>query len=224
MMLREANHRIANSLQAVIAAAHVGAGRKDGASAAVRDQAMRVSAIADVHLLLSVSSDARTIPFDDYLVQLTGRLADLWAGESGRIKVTPFCATGLMSAEAAIQLGMAVNELVANACKYAYGAGEPGEIRVGFSIVEGKFTLLVADDGCGLPDADLQRSGIGRRLVTEIAVRMGGAFSYQSSRSGTVAVLTGSAESLLGSDLGGRMQATIAGDPSLDRRDTLATL
>ena len=156
-------------------------------------------------------------------MQLTGRLADLWAGESGRIKVTAFCGAGSMSAQAAIQLGMAVNELVANACKYAYGAGEPGEVRVGFSIVEGKFTLLVADDGCGLPGADLQRSGMGRRLVTEIAVRLGGAFTYRSSRAGTVAVLTGSAEALLGADPVGR-QAAGAGDPALGRQDTLATL
>ena len=53
----------------------------------------------------------------------------------------------------AVSLGVIVNELVSNACKYAYPASVSGEIRVSVGADRRGsdfFVLAVEDDGCGI--------------------------------------------------------------------------
>ncbi len=72
----------------------------------------------------------------------------------------------------AIPCGLIVNELVSNCLKHAFPRGTKGEIRVGLSRTqENEYTLLVADDGQGLPkDLDFRKSqSLGLRLITNLA-------------------------------------------------------
>jgi two-component sensor histidine kinase len=195
LMLREANHRIANSLQAVMAASAVDADRSSIASATARAQmTMRISAIAVVHRLLSVSA-ADTIAIGDYLANLAESIGVFWSGTSAT-RIAVHHGGEKIAADVAVRLGMIVNELVTNSLKYAYD-NNAGEIRVAFSVKEGSFVLIVADDGRGMDGPSARRRGSGSRLVEDIAAQLDASFSYQSARPGTIAVLSGSADVLL---------------------------
>jgi len=196
-MLREANHRIANSLQAVMAAAAADTGPNGIVSADARDQMMmRISAITLVHRMLSVSATFDTIAIGDYLTNLCQSIGMLWS-KPGGARITVHHGDGKVAADIAVRLGMVVNELVTNSFKYAYGKGT-GEIRVAFSIMDGSFVLIVADDGRGIDASSVSRRGTGLRLVESIAKQLNASFSYQPARPGTIAVLNGPAEVLLG--------------------------
>ena len=73
----------------------------------------------------------------------------------------------------AVSLGVIVNELVSNACKYAYGEGQSGEVRVRFKRDPSgdvqRFMLEVEDDGCGLNDDGPKGTGLGSKLINAMA-------------------------------------------------------
>lgn len=73
-------------------------------------------------------------------------------------------------------LGIIVNELLTNAMKYAFSGRDGGMIRVSGSHKEGRVTIVVQDDGIGLPDSfDLKTSaGFGLRLVEMLTEQIGG--------------------------------------------------
>ncbi|MDH7972864.1 sensor histidine kinase [Sphingomonas sp. AR_OL41] len=197
LMLREADHRIANSLQAVIALSHSAAPGDDEISRRIRDHlSTSVSAIATVHRMLSVAQQTGMIPFDLYLEELVTGLGILWSDGTGRRAISSLCQQRSVRAEIAVRLGMIVNELVTNSCKYAYEGCDHGEVRVSFSVNDGTFVLLVADDGRGF-DVSAATVGKGRRIVAGISSQLGSRFRYQPACHGTIAILTGPADVLL---------------------------
>jgi serine/threonine-protein kinase RsbW len=58
---------------------------------------------------------------------------------------------------------LAVSEAVTNVVRHAYG-GDPGEVHVSASLHSGELRILIADDGCGLPNRQGTR-GLGLGLV-----------------------------------------------------------
>lgn len=196
IMLREANHRIANSLQVVMAASMAPAGQSCEQIAASRERlSARIAAIAALHQMLCRSDESSLVAFGDYLEELVGNLGLLWVGpDTGRVIVHHSGET--ISAEAAVRLGMVINELVTNSFKYAYAGRDAGDVRVGFSVSGGRFVLIVADDGHGF-DPRSARHGLGTRIVTDLVRRLGAHFAYQPSRPGTIAIVSGPAELLL---------------------------
>lgn len=145
--------------------------------------------------MLCRSDETSLIAFGDYLEELVGNLGLLWVGpNTGRVIVHHGGET--VSAETAVRLGMVINELVTNSFKYAYAGRDMGDVRVGFSVSDGRFVLIVADDGqCFDPMA--ARHGLGTRIVTDLVRRLGARFTYQCGRPGTIAVVSGPAELLL---------------------------
>jgi two-component sensor histidine kinase len=195
LMVREANHRIANSLQALLCPV-----RAEGA----RELQVRVAAIATVHRLLSASGDQTTVNSDEFFGELVAGLGITWGGQNGVEKIILTQAPMRIGGDAALSLGIVINELVTNACKYAYREGRSGDVRIAFSVSDGSFLLLLADDGAGQSPTPTKRGGFGRRLIELVASRFDGAIGYQPGEPGTVAVFTGRAEMLLPQQLSGR--------------------
>src|SRR5262249_45142009 len=91
-----------------------------------------------------------------------------------------------ITVDKAVPLVLVVNELVTNAVKYAFPRGRPGLIRAilrdGGDIV----TLVVEDNGVGLPrDFDMTKSpGLGFTLVNGLVNQVGGALAAEAAASG----------------------------------------
>ena len=196
VMLREANHRIANSLQQVMAACVAPPGNSCEDMASSRETlTSRIAAIGTLHRMLSVSGESGPVAFGDYLEELAGNIGLLWAGiRSPRIVVHHTGET--VDADVAMRLGMVINELITNSLKYAYADRDPGEIRIGFSISDARFVLIVADDGAGI-DPVSTHHGLGTRIMADLARRMDARLDYHPGQPGTIAVLSGPADMLL---------------------------
>ena len=90
-----------------------------------------------------------------------------------------------------LAIGVIVNELVSNACKYAYAEGEEGEVRIRLMREgENTFRLEVEDDGCGCTGEDEPKgTGLGSKLVAAMAGSLQGKLEYDPSHEGCRAVL-----------------------------------
>ena len=193
-LLREVNHRVANSLQLVSAFVQLQAAALDdeAARAALRETQRRIEAIGQVHRRLYTSDDVQTVDMAAYLAALLHELEETGVGAAGvrrlRLSADPI----RLNTDRAVSLGVIVNELITNACKYAYATDEDGEVRV-FLARDGDqaLRLTVEDDGRGLTAGlAAQGTGLGARVIAAMADSLGARLEYDAAHRGVRASLT----------------------------------
>lgn len=173
-LLQEVNHRVANSLQLVSALVGMQARlvTDEAASNALADTERRVAAIAQVHKRLYTSDSVETVEMSDYLGSLVAELGETWSTPVAPRSITLRAERLHLATDRAVALGVVVNELVTNACKYAYRTSESGAVRVELRVEDaGTYLLIVEDDGCGMPapGAPHQGTGLGSKIVNVMA-------------------------------------------------------
>ncbi|QAY76034.1 sensor histidine kinase [Sphingosinicella sp. BN140058] len=192
-LLREVNHRVANSLQLVSAFVHMQASLlKDGAAQqALQETQQRVQAIAHVHRRLYSSGDVEFVSMDEYLHALVAELEQTWSTPHAPRRLTLGADPVRLTADRAVSLGVIVNELVSNACKYAYAPLAEGEVRIRLSREsEHEFLLSVEDDGAGLPtDGSIKGTGLGTKLIKAMVKSLDAELAFDPAHSGVRALL-----------------------------------
>ena len=197
ILLREVNHRVANSLQLITSLIDMQARRvaDPAARLMLRQAAERVEAVTMVHRRLYTGDDVKFVEMDAYLAGLVDEMeratqtAD--APQPGLCPVPrriELRADALrVETDKAVPLGLIVNELVTNALKYAYPKDEPGQVRVCLRRVEDALQLVVEDDGIGYPqdDAAPKGSGLGSLIVGSMAKTLHATVSLDRGRQGT---------------------------------------
>ncbi|MEO6198372.1 MAG: response regulator [Sphingomicrobium sp.] len=193
-LLREVNHRVANSLQLVSAMVTMQAKLLPDKAAreALADTERRIQAIAQVHRKLYTADDVEGVAIDEYLRAIVEELQATWSTPVSPRTIRLEAEALRLHTDKAVSLGVIVNELVSNACKYAYEAGRAGEIRVRLARhgESPKFRLEVEDDGCGLTDGEAPRgTGLGSKLIAAMAKSLSSAVDYDRDHAGCRAVL-----------------------------------
>lgn len=172
--IREVHHRVKNNLQTVAALLRMQARRSDepAVKKALSEATQRIDALAVVHRLLSGS------PSEELeLGALCDALADALTQAFGQSRAT-VTISGirplLLSARRGTTVAMVVAELLQNAFEHGAKAGQSElAIQVNFSLVDEDVLLVIADNGCGLPEGfDLDKDahlglGIVETLVTQ---------------------------------------------------------
>ncbi|MEA2941681.1 MAG: hypothetical protein QOD09_2210 [Bradyrhizobium sp.] len=150
--LKEANHRIKNSLQLACSLLRLQAMKYPDTylEAELFQASSRIASIAKVHDRLCRTDDSR--------VDVAAYLRDLCADLTSSLSLTPGWSVRVMAthtlvpADFATSLGLIVTELVTNALKHAYRGGASGKIQVAFiPLADGTLQLTIADKGIGLP-------------------------------------------------------------------------
>jgi two-component sensor histidine kinase len=192
VLLDEMNHRVKNSLMIVSGMLQLQASEVGDAvlTQHLTEAAQRVTAIGQVHDQLSHGADVERMDVGRYI---EGVCKDLDAS-------VPHCAirsdvqSGIeVASDRAISTALIVNELIANAAKYASPGRSGGEIRVRIS-AEGNDALVISvrDEGEGLPpDFDFARpKGLGMRLVMAFVSQLGGTLAVHAHEPGTEFIVT----------------------------------
>ncbi|RVU17108.1 sensor histidine kinase [Methylobacterium oryzihabitans] len=192
LLLREVNHRVANSLALVAALVRMqgNAVADPAARAALEETQARITAIAGIHRRLYTSDDVRIVAIDAYLASLVEEL-DAAMNASGRRHHIRLTADAVeVATDKAVSLGVVVTELVTNAYKYAYPDGVTGEIRVAVLREGEALRLAVEDDGVGWHGTGTPRgTGLGSRIIRAMASNLRSEVRYLADRKGTAATL-----------------------------------
>lgn len=189
LLLNDINHRVKNHLQTVAGLLYSSRQKAaDDRSRDALDGAIgQLQVLARVYDRLQLAEAATTVDASDFLQALA---ADLRATMLGRGLVVIRCVAARYPLESshAVLLGLAVNELVTNAVKYAFPDSREGEIEISFQVGDKSARLEVADNGAGMrPNTDVGR---GKRLVLSFARELGGVVEWISDLNGTRAVIT----------------------------------
>ena len=174
LLVREVHHRVSNSLQMVLSFVAMQAKQSDepAVRSALDDIQNRIKAISKVHQRLYTRGDLTTIDLDAYLGNLIG---DLRESMPDGVTIALDAEPTVVSPDTGVSVGVIVNELVSNAAKYAFRAGQAGRIGVVLrSEVDDGFTVTVEDDGNGIEVGhEPLGTGLGTRIVDAVARSLG---------------------------------------------------
>ena len=193
MLLKEVNHRVANSLGLVAAMVRMQAAAVTDPHArqALEETQGRISAVAGVHRHLYTSDNVGEVDIGSYLGHLVGELSASLSGGGALHMVKTDIASISIPTDKAVTLGVMVGELVTNAIKYAYSAGTTGEIRVlSEELGDGRLRICVEDDGIGWDGTGpVQGTGIGSKVLNAMARNLDADVSYTKRDPGTFACI-----------------------------------
>jgi len=192
VLIHEINHRIANSLQLVNAFLRLqsGSATQPETKTALSNAMVRVNAIGHVHRQLYSSSDVREIDLGRYLEDLAIDLRTALGKETGT-ELSVSADSMATNTDRAVSIGMMVTELVLNAAKYAYPAGESGPVRVACRAApDGGLELVVEDDGIGMSEsAPAKGGGLGRRIVGMMGTKLQAEISQDQGHKGVRTII-----------------------------------
>ena len=153
VLLMEVHHRVKNNLQVISSLIRLQSRYVTDKKAldAFRQCERRVTTMALVHESLYRSPNIAQIPAAKHIPRL---VSSLLAAELLETKVsleTDIDDVGL-DLDTAVPCSLIINELVTNSLKHAFHGRETGKIFIGFHRDGDSYTLIVADDGSGVPD------------------------------------------------------------------------
>lgn len=133
--IKEIHHRIKNNLQVISSLLSLEAERSTDAKMleVFRESQNRLASMALIHEELYKGNGIDRLDFADYLRKLTADLFRSYRLGSERISLKLDLEQVYLGTDKAILLGIIVNELVSNALKYAFPAGNEGEIHISLS-------------------------------------------------------------------------------------------
>lgn len=176
LLAREANHRIANSLQLLaVQLQQDRALMRDPVAAKVLDRAVdQVFAIAGVHRSLTRGTGRGGTDLRALLEVTATHLASLRPGIGISVEVD---GTPLLLPHETERLALLAAELMMNAFKHAFREGEAGHIAIRCRSAADEVVLTVADDGIGPgpgPGSAGASSGggAGREIIAGIAAAL----------------------------------------------------
>ena len=154
VLLREVHHRVKNNLQAIIALLSMQAEQIEDArtTQSLQELQERAYTMALVYEHLCQAESLAQIPMQPYLQDLSAHALQSFGG-SRAIKLSVEATPVSLDVETAMPCGLIVNELLTNALKYAFPGDSQAaaEVRVEFRAEEATYTLVVSDNGVGLP-------------------------------------------------------------------------
>ena len=190
ILLREIHHRVKNNMQILSSLFRLQVRRADSEEMreVLTESEARIRSMGLLHEKLYKSDSISRINLDDYLRSLTNEIMRMRTARTGVINLQLSAAGIHLGLDTALPCGLIVTELVSNSLKYAFpDRSATGNIIVSLSNTEdGEFSLVVWDDGVGLPDGfdPLKCKSLGMRLVTMLTDQLHGDY-YINGKNGT---------------------------------------
>ncbi|MEW6160656.1 MAG: PAS domain S-box protein, partial [Verrucomicrobiota bacterium] len=186
VLLKEVHHRVKNNLQIITSMLNLQAGkvRDTDSLALLKEIQARIRSIALIHETLYRSQDMAHIDFPNYVQTLGANLVRSFASRSQLIRLNIEVDPVQLNVDLAMPCGLIINELVANALKYAFPDKVAGEICIRFQRrSEGEYLLRVTDTGRGFPaGVDFRHTdSLGLQLVCALTAQLGGTITMRST-------------------------------------------
>lgn len=186
--LKEIHHRVKNNLQIIngLLFMQFKDNNDEKMKAQLKQSQERIKSMALVHNKLYESNDNVHVYIKEYIKDLAGDIlkTNSPAGKSIILNIEENEAVNL-SLDTSVSLGLILNELITNACKYAFAGKENGRINIAINKLGSGYQLIVKDDGSGLANDFHQKNSMGLRLVTNLSKQLGGQAKFENN-GGTV--------------------------------------
>ncbi len=185
VLLKEIQHRVANSLQ-IIASVLMQSARKvqsEESRGHLENAHHRVLSIAAVQKRL-VGTGSDEVEILPYFKQLCESLGDSMIHDPRHLSLTVEADDSTRNADDSMALGLIVTELVINALKHAFPDHRSGAIKVIYASRADSWTLSVSDNGIGMRLRP-GKPGLGTSIVEALSRQLQAEHIVRSGDSGT---------------------------------------
>jgi PAS domain S-box-containing protein len=177
LLMRELQHRVKNNLNIIASLLRLEEPnlQDQRARETFREAILRINSMSRIYQQLYETSRLSSVNLRRYINEMVQSVSATIAGASSSIHFNLALADVELDIRRAIPLGLIINELLTNACKYAFPEGGGGEIKIVVNASKEEVLLTVADDGVGLPagfDPESTQS-MGYRLITMLCKQIG---------------------------------------------------
>jgi len=187
LLLKEVHHRIKNNMSVMISLLSLQADNiKDPvASSALMDARTRMQSMGVLYDKLYRSENFTEMPIREYLSPLINEIVGMFPKRS-IIAVEQNIEEFNLSYKLLSSIGIMTNEIITNTLKHAFVGRDNGVIKVTFFVKEKFATLIIEDNGIGMPESiDVKTSaGFGLQLVELLTQQIGGKIKIERN-SGT---------------------------------------
>src|SRR5690606_10728401 len=190
ILLKEVHHRVKNNLQIIVSLLNL-------QSRFISDSKLlnvfseiqnRVRSMSLIHEKMYKTKDLKTVNIEEYITDLSESL--IYTYQLGqKVQLDIKVDVNSFNSDTLTPLGLIINEVISNSLKYAFQEDKTGTIIVRLSKGEnGRFTLLIGDDGIGIPkDIVLgETESFGTELITALTEQLNGTIKLLGDVKGTV--------------------------------------
>jgi len=130
--------------------------------------------IALVHEKLYQSKSFAEIDYNDYLEKIAENLLQSYGIPRGKVRIDIHADKIVLPIGKAIPISLMINEMLSNALKYAFPGERTGVITVNIQKTGDRYSLIVRDNGIGLPEEiDLEHiETLGLQLVNSLVAQI----------------------------------------------------
>ena len=183
------DHRVKNNLTMIGSLLRLQSRQIGDAAVSAKLDAMleRVDALATVHRRLYQSDDVTRFDIGAFASSLVFDVI----GASGRldIKVKADVVRVDIPSSKAAAVGLILNEIVTNAVKHAFAEQRSGTLEVSATLVDGRATIRIRDDGHGMAGDGERIDGLGRTLVKRLSRHVHASATWEDAKPGTSVTL-----------------------------------
>jgi len=191
-LLREIHHRVKNNMAVVSSLLSLEARKiKDATVRSLFEKSQqRVRSMALVHEKLYQTKDLSSINFESYIKSMVLDIISMYRIDTSAITTEINIGDIELDLESAVPCGLIINELLTNAFKHAFPKNGRGVLSINFTRTDGTYTLIIKDNGVGLPEGFDYREAdtLGFQLVDILTGQLGGTLQIKSDK-GTEAVV-----------------------------------
>jgi len=190
LLNREQRHRMMNNLVFANSLMSLQVNRlkeQPEAQQAVREADARLRAMSALQRRLHHSEEGhKSVEMRDYLEEVTNALQRSFGSPDRPLHINLRCPdTERVDGEAAMRIGLIVNELATNSCKHAFAEQPDPQIDVELAPeAEGRYRLTYTDNGSGLP-ADFQvdtKQSMGLFLIHNLVKQLNGRIAFSDDQ------------------------------------------
>lgn len=192
LLLKEVHHRIKNNMNIIVSllSLQMSTLKDEEAVNALADACSRVHSMTILYEKLYHSADYSSIPLKDYLESIMDEFSHSF-NVTGRLDIEKDFDDIILDIKTTQSLGIVVNELLTNIIKYAYNNGEHKIIGVSAKEKDGMITLVVRDNGKGMPEGiDFKTTkGFGLMLVGSLTDQLKGEITIERGQGTKITII-----------------------------------
>jgi two-component sensor histidine kinase len=175
-LLNDIHHRINNHLQIVssMLSMHCDNEEEERIRSVFKDTQGKIASIALIHEKMYHSGEIGIDSIEDHLNTLIVDMIELYSVKniSTDVQIEKLA----LSLEIIVPLGLLINEIIANALKYAFVGRSSGKLTLHLKEYdEDHYELIIGDDGVGMPreSIGLEIDRLGKELIGIFAAQLG---------------------------------------------------
>ncbi len=159
--------------------------KADYIEARLEESQTRIQSMSLVHEQLYRTDDLTHVPANEFIEGVAHNLHRLYASADARVSIDLQIERELMlDIDTAIPCGLIINELISNALKYAFKGKEKGKLVVSVKAINDSLTIVISDNGKGLPEnIDFRNTeSLGLQLVVTLVEQINGKISLETKK------------------------------------------